>query len=247
MKKQDIISAVTPELYTIECEAAWKVASFTGGRDVALMYSSDLPFTISQLIWEAENGLSSREKIELMFDIYVDLPCYTLLSEVYIHQYRAFSEDALLLYWHSIRAFLSQDTKALVQPIIYSLAVDFFEDINLREDSWWHLVTPNMNNPCIRNVLAASCAIPYALKNQLYQQLLPIQSWHDAIYMSLYGSYYGVYGEIDKLQARVLLDRLMLSQTDTEYTAFRHALEQGERYANYFVDRRSNETMDSNP
>jgi hypothetical protein len=241
MNKQDIIAHITSEIYALESEDAWKAAPFTGSSDVSRFYSSDTPFTISHLIWETQNGLNSRQKADLLFEVYADLPCYTLLSEVYIHQYRHLPQDAQDSYWHYLAGLLSQAEEALAQPVVYTLAVDFFEDRDLCERVWKRLVTPQAPAQLLRRVLEASAAVPFVLKGQLYQQLVADPSWHGAIYKSLLASYYSTYGEIDKLRTRELLRALTLRLENEERTAFEQALERGQRYANYYADRRASE------
>jgi len=205
MKKQDIIAHITPEIYAIECEDAWSAAPFTGGREVSRFYTSDAPFTISHLIWETDNGLDHHQKVDLLFEVYADLPCYTLLSEVYLHHYRQLPEDAQTTYWYHIAALLSQSEAALAQPVVYTLAVDFFEDPDLCLAVWERLVTTQAPNQLLIRILEASAAVPFVVKEQLYQRLVRDCSWHDAIYQSIRASYESIYGDIDKVRAQQLL------------------------------------------
>jgi hypothetical protein len=229
MNKQDIIAHITPGIYAIECEDAWKAAPFTGGYDVSRFYSSDTPFKISQLIWETDTDLDDSQKVKLLFDVYADLPCYTLLSELYIHHYRHLDAEAQGVFWHEVSAILAQPKQALAQPIVYTLAVDFFEDSELCSPVWNRLVTAQAPDHLVIRTLEASAAVPYVLKEAVYQQLLPDPRWHEAIYQSLRTSYYSVYGAIDKVHARNLVTQLILPFEGEDRSAFQQALECGER------------------
>jgi hypothetical protein len=143
------------------------------------MESSNTPDIISDLIWETENGLESRQKVDLLFEMYADLPCCTLLSEVHLHHYRHLPKDAQEIYWRHVVSLLSQPEEALAQPVVYSLAVDFFEDSDLCPETWERLVSQQAPE-LLRRVLEASAAVPFVLKGQLYDRLIPDPIWHDA-------------------------------------------------------------------
>lgn len=239
MNKQDIIAHITPEIYAIECDDAWRAAPFTGGNDASQFYTSDTPFTINRLIWDTDNGLNDSQKIDLVFAVYRDLPCYTLLSEVFIHQYRDLSADVQAIYWQHIAVLLAQPEIALAEPIVYTLAVDFFEDRELCSQVWERLTSVHEPEQFMVRFLEASAAVPFALKEQLYQQLLANPRMHQAIYTSLRASYYSLYGDIDKVQARSILGQLSIAQEGADDTAFQHALQTGHRYANHYADRQT--------
>jgi hypothetical protein len=80
MNKQTIIDTISPEIYAIECEDAYWAATQPGeyGR-TKIFYQSDTAHNIVDLIWYQENELDDTEKVRLVFDIYRDMPCYTLL------------------------------------------------------------------------------------------------------------------------------------------------------------------------
>lgn len=238
MNKQDIIAYITPEIYAIESEDARKAAPFTGSSDQSLFYSSDTPFTISQLIWERASNLTEKQKIHLLFEIYNDIPCYTFLSEVYIHYYDLLSDESRDIYWNHLIQLLDQGNEAFSQPIIYTLAVDFFEEFSKHQLVWEKLITATATRNRIQSVLKAAQSVPFPIKGQLFHQLLPDPSWHQAIYTSLEASYYSVYGEIDKKEALRLLEKLQLQSMGDEVQNFRQALQKGQRYNNYYADQR---------
>jgi hypothetical protein len=237
MQKADVIQLITPEVYAAECTAARRAAPFTGNQNAPYVYDPDIPFLISDVIWGGSNALTPTEQIHLVFDIYTDLPCYSLLCYVYMHHYRSLPSEAKEVYWTYLTTFLSQEDDALAQPIVYTLTVDFFENPDQCEEVWYRLVTDQANHWQIRRVLAAAIAVPFALKEPLYQKLLHDPTWHIPIYFSLLHSYYGYYGQIDKVKARQLLDSLTLPENIEHRAKFYAALASGERYANAFEDR----------
>jgi len=233
MDKQAIIDAVTPEVYTIECEDARRAAPQTGRGDATQYYSSDTPYTIQDLIWYSDNGLADVEKIRLLFDVYRDMPCYALLMAL---GYDHLSPAAADVFWHEVRQILCQDDEALAGPLSYMLWCDFFEAPDLCEVAWQRLLNGQEKTLLVRRLLAWSGPVPYTWKDQIYRQKVNDRGWHSSIYESIHGSYYAVYGDIDKEKARVILDQLALPET-REMQTLRTALAQGERYANYYRDR----------
>src|SRR3954466_13635872 len=104
MNKHDIITAISPEIYAIESEDACRVAPTLGEGDATLVYTSDTPHTIQNLIWYQDNGLSDTERVRLMFGVYRDIPCYAL---VMAFGYDRRSSDAISVFWHEVRHILS--------------------------------------------------------------------------------------------------------------------------------------------
>ncbi len=64
------------------------------------------------------------------------------------------------------------------------------------------------NDHLIRRVLDTAGPVPFALKAAPYQQLLPDKRWHPGILASLYDSCVDFFGQVDKKEARELLEKL---------------------------------------
>jgi len=238
MNKQDIIDQITPEVYVIESEDAWKSAPYTGCNDISLFYSSNTPYEINWRIWETPNGLDDAQKVQLTFEVYIDIPCYPLLSHIYIQHYNTLSNTATERFWSHVASLLAQPEEALAQPVVYLLAVDFFEDQTQQYDAWNRLVTPETPRNTLRRILEADAAMPFSEKAPLYRRLLPDPSWHQAIYNSIRSSYYSFFGGIDKIEAVELLKHLHSVEQMEGYHAFRQLLQQGGRYTNYYQDQK---------
>lgn len=241
MQKADIIDLVTAEVYAREGEAARKAAPFIGTAAPPFVYSSDLPLIISEFIWENAHGLTPLEQVHLLFEVYADIPCYTFLFDLYVHRYQVLPSEAQALFWWYAASLLSQPDPALAEPLVYTLAVDFFEDSDQREHVWSILVTDTANQHLLQRIAEAAQAVPFHLKAQVYERLLPDPACHLTIYESLLASYYSVYGQIDKVQAQHLLSRLRLPADIKYRNEFIGALSSGERYANRVQDERVQE------
>ena len=74
-------------------------------------------------------------------------------------------------------------------------------------------------------VLEASGPVPFAWKEALYARLLPDPARHMAIFHSLLGSRFDVYGEIDPARARVWLAQLHLPPDTPDLATLCEALE----------------------
>lgn len=72
------------------------------------------------------------------------------------------------------------------------------------------LTVPDAAPALLRAVLPISGPVPYALKAPLYERLIADVAWHGAIFESLFGSAFDVFGNLNKNAARRLLARLQL-------------------------------------
>lgn len=230
MDKQQIIEQISLELYTLESENAHWFGSEANNPN-RLWYSSDLAHTIDDLIWDESNGLTNLQKVQLLFSIYEDLPCYTLLSHNW-SRYQQFDGATQERYWFEVRRMLLQGKLAWSGPLEYHLAIDWFELCDNCQ-AIWNRLTHNPNSALLASMLNSSATAAWYLKAPIYAQLIADPHWHAAIYQSLDASYYALYGQIDKHEALVLLQRLVVDESrQTELATLIRKLQTGDRYTN---------------
>lgn len=63
----------------------------------------------------------------------------------------------------------------------------------------------------LQRVLIHSGPVPYDLKRELYERLLPDEKWHYYIYRSLLHSAFDMYGKIHRKDAGQVLEQLELA------------------------------------
>lgn len=233
MDKATIIATIGAELYKEACEAARKAAPNTGSeRNPAAMFNSDVPGEIEELIWgsfsqwyrEPEARQQDREKLELTFQVYADMPCYSLVSGIAL-RYEYFSAEARATFWSRMRAFLSQEDETLSAPIEYALWCDYLESRDRREEAWTALAQDISNTRLIQRLLIASGPVPFRLKESLYKRLIGKQQWHNAIFRSLLSSRFDYFGRINVPRARSILQQLRLPEQTEHLALLRATLE----------------------
>lgn len=216
MDKNTLIELVGAEYYAEEAQKARSLAPFVGGPNLDRIYDSDLPYTLSKYIWE-ESDLNDYERIQLIAQVYQDIPCYALLAEVYLFHYRDMRPDLRREYLECLYSLLASGDEALIQPIIYNLAMDIFDSSDLVNEAWTILVKDYSDIAVMQLLFPISSSVPYALKEQAYHATLHIPELHRAIFDSLYGSSFFMLGEIEPAQALKLLPQLQLDRTSEKY------------------------------
>jgi len=222
MRKKDIITLVGRERYEAECilahidSARPDYGRGGAGADI------DLPHDIEEHIWHAAE--TSLRKVELLFEIYDDMPAFGHLMYAHMH-YREWSADAIALWWNETRKRLAGDTISLRQPLQYSMWCDFFEDDKTVDEAWWALTYKVSDTVLLEAVLRVSSPVPYEFKAELYERLFPNIAMHRAIASSLLFSLVDVYGSIDHSAARKLLGQLHLDPQSTDLHELRERLQ----------------------
>lgn len=233
LSKDEIIAAIGPEQYKEACEVARKEAPGTGTkRSRNELSQSSVPHGIGDLIWgrwfhEPQTRHNDDEKIELIFQIYQDMPCYSLMQDIAM-RYPGLSPEAKQVFWKHARALLSQEDEALADPITYSIWCNYFEHPDMIEEAWAGLTQDLSNTKLLQRMLSASGPVPFRLKEALYAQLIHDKAWHLWIYTSLLGSRFDFFGKINVPKARELLKQLDLPADTPSLPLLREMLEQDE-------------------
>lgn len=172
--------------------------------------SSLTPHDISDELWGLDASLT--DKITLLFEVYDEMPAYTLLMYV-PHHFHDWPSDARALFWAGVRARLGGSDQALARPLAYSLWCDWFEHGDFTAEAWEALTGPEVPAAALQNVLIASGPVPWRLKTELYRRLVGDAGWHYHIFRSLLNSAFDVYGQIDRNEAVTWLDRLLIPES----------------------------------
>jgi hypothetical protein len=205
MNKEKIISQVGQKLYRDACDHI---------RQHPDKETPDVVYRILDLIWEGDYSIC--EKLEVFFSFYDDMPKYSFVADI-AKNYHRFSEVDRQTWWSMARDRLSSGEYALEQPIAYSLWCDFFEDPRTVEEAWVEVSNETVLESVLRIALLQSGPVPYQLKRQVYDRLLPYINWHNVIFHSLYCSATDAYGQIDRHDACKLLSQLVITPPCAEY------------------------------
>ena len=211
MTKGELVEIVGRERYRRECELARADAVRQDyGRDSGEHLADlELPHELEHSIWD-DGRDGWPERIALLFAVYDDMPAYGHLMYAR-DRYSEFAPEDRERWWSAVRARLAGSDAALRQPLQYSLWCDFFEDPDTVEEAWGAVTRPDAAAALLRAVLPVSGPVPYELKSPVYERLLGDPAWHEAIFESLLGSAFDVYGDVDKEAARRTLSRLQFT------------------------------------
>lgn len=224
MDKNLIIELVGAEYYAEEAQKARILAPFVGGPNLDHIYDSELPYIISSYIWD-KSDLNDEKRIQLIAQVYQDIPCYALLAETYLFHYRDFGSGLRREYLECLYSFLASGDDALIQPVTYTLAMDIFDSSDLVDEAWTILLKDYSDIAVMQLLFPISSCIPYHLKEQAYQATLHIPELHQAIFDSLYGRCFFMLGEIEPAKALTILLQLQLDQTSEAYQKLSSALQ----------------------
>ena len=221
-RMHEIIATIGKEKFDTACAEAKKAAPGTGntlGKDN--FKSDDIPHEISEIIWD-ETG-DTLAKLELAFRFYEAMPCFGYLM-YFSMNYSKFSRESKDYFWSQYKKYLSGDD-TLAAPVAYSLWCDFFEDPGTVQEAWDNLTSDFSNAALFRRVLVASGPVPFPLKENLYQKLLPQEMWHPAIFRSLLHSQFDVYGSMDQKSGLAILKQLKLPGDTKNLSLLKDALQ----------------------
>jgi hypothetical protein len=162
-------------------------------------------------VWETE--LSVKEKVILSLEIYDLEPSYFVLTNMWLGYSLSgkvtIETDELILNKYLIE--LSNPGKNLEGSTEYSLYFDIFEDPDRSRTAWNYFLSKDPNAKFIKTMLANSGPVPYELKHQLYERLIPDKSFHRDIFISIRHSCFDNCGDIDKKRALGVLNKLDLN------------------------------------
>jgi hypothetical protein len=213
MNAHTIIEKITGQAHYEEACQTARRAALDSNNGSAVSFNSDIPHDISNLVWESD--LSTQEKLRLILQFYEEMPCYPYLMYLK-HNYHTFTLSERTTFWEWVRQQLASEDEAMAPPILYSLWSDFWEDPQTVGEAWASLIIPLPSPKVLEQILIHSGAIPFELKQPLYDQLIHNHEWHYFIYRSLLHSAFDAYGKLDYKATTALLNRLILPP-DTEH------------------------------
>ena len=226
MHKHNIVALVGSDAYTRACTLARAAAPYTGQGNTSFVFDSTLPHHISDCIWDSDTTLTDKEKIDVLFAVYTDMPCYALLMEVPMHYDHQLSAQAKAAFWQQVRLLLSQDDDTLAEPIDYLLWCDFFEFTDRCTTAWNEVTRETINANLIRRILSVAGPVPFHLKEPLFTKLMQESAWHPALFASLRASYDDIYGQIDTKKAIAMLEQLIVPSAMSDLQHFRQILQE---------------------
>lgn len=231
MQKHEIVAQIGTHPYTHACAQARAAAPYTGQRDAPFIFDATLAHDINDIIWHPDLTLTDSEKIDLLFAVYADMPCYALLMEVPMHYDQQLSVQAKAAFWQHVRRLLGQDENALAEPIAYLLWCDFFEYDDHCAGAWNEVIRERTNVTLLKRLLYVAGPVPFHLKEPLYTSLAQNRAWHADIFASLRASHHDIYGQIGTMKAIAILDRLSVPSMADDLRQLRCALQNSQNSA----------------
>lgn len=213
------------ERYRDACAWAWETASGAGRCGGLRSWPGrldEVPHEFAHAWWHSDASLT--ERLEMGLRLYREMPCYANTMELKSF-YGEFGPEDRRMFWDAYRAALDCDDDRLADPVAYSLWVDFFEDPSTVHEAWrettWRGTEPWERR--VARVLDVAGPVPWASKEELFEQLGDQSRWHGPIFRALFGSAFDVYGQIGA-SARDWLDRLGLAPDTPDLAALRARL-----------------------
>ncbi len=194
-------------------EHAWSTAASTGTGQTSAEHPRKavamVPHTIGDRLTDLE--IPPEDRLAAGFDMYEELPSYTILMYIRFLRKRLDDEQPL---WERYRHCLSQEDERLAVPIAYELwCGDFEAEEKVAEVAWNSVLAGEPDRRLIERVLDASGPVPWRLKADLYNSLLPDRSWRRHIYRSIQRSEYDYFGKINPRAAHSLLRKLRIPRS----------------------------------
>lgn len=180
----------------------------------------DIMDDVSNRIWNLE-VLNLQEKVILGFDFYHELPNYyhCLIPVYHVVRDTAGKDPAVLkIIWDKIAYYIGREEKFYVDTMSYILWVEFFENQQTVRVAWYGILqSPYLTMQGKINILDCCGPVPYDVKEKLYKDLLKFSDFHINIMRSLLFSATDIYGDIDKMKAKILLEKLKVDSNDEMY------------------------------
>lgn len=162
------------------------------------------------------------EKLRLSFELYRFAPSYAVLMYVY-ECWREITDEAWELVWEAYGSFLEDPDPVMADPASYSLWVDWFEDGQTVVRAWKGL-TLSPSERGLERLLSDSGPVPWQLKVELFDSLASDQRWHPWIFDAFRRATTDVAGQIDRVTALSLLNKLALDLAINDPAPLRTAL-----------------------
>tara|TARA_Y100001933_G_scaffold253751_1_gene294440 strand:+ start:565 stop:1239 length:675 start_codon:yes stop_codon:yes gene_type:complete len=207
MKKDDLVKLVDQKQYRLDCNLAKKQSPFTGKSLKGNRgFNSDIPHDISDELWDLE--IEESEKLRLFFELYNDMPCYGYLMYLHGEFKRSLSENGKVEVLNRFHEYLSSEFYEFKEPILYSLWCDYFEEIDLADYLWLELLSRGRTTYLLKGLLSVSGPIEWSLKNELINELIADERYHESIYEAIRCAEYDVFGKIEHKQAYEFITKL---------------------------------------
>ena len=164
-------------------------------------------------IWKTR--LTAKEKVLLSLELFDLQPTYHVLTNMWL-DYRIDGEyniEINKIIYKNYQTKLSGSAD-LRDSMEYSLFFDILQDDLINIEAWNYFLDNSPNETFIRIMLSNAQAIPYSIKDALYQKLITNDRFHPDIYKSIrnsctYRRFYEV--EIDKPKALKTISKLNLT------------------------------------
>lgn len=159
--------------------------------------------------------VSAAERIPALFEAFEDLPSYGMV--MYLKwEFDEAPEGLRTEILTRFLRYLEGEDEALVEPVLYTLWCDYFEDPRTVEETWQHLVGPTTPPLVLQRILPRCGPVPWRLKRSLLESLVEDPRWHRHVFECLLYSFLDVYGDIDIKEAKRMFNRLDLPP-DTQH------------------------------
>lgn len=219
----ELIARIGPARFATACQEATRTAPSTGRPSRHPGEGDPIGDLADEVYWILVEELDTAwERVELLCQLYQEMPSYAVLANLEpLREGLSESEERALLRWY--RQTLSSTEPALADPVSYYLWCHDFESSRAAR-AWNELLSGERNEQLLERLLVASGPVPWDVKRQLYNQLLPMPRWHPQILSALWNSAHDVLGKIDAKEALHLLDSLSLPQSDDSIEQLRGVL-----------------------
>lgn len=172
MNKHDLVDFVGGENYRNASMTAQMLAEHFGEasydhRSEPILDSS-VVHDLGDMLFDSD--LDDVSKVNLLLDVYQDIPTYWFIALIAMH-WEDLSPDARRVFWDRVRDYLAGGDQAMVKPLGYGLAVDFFEDDRHLEEAWRELVQSTSNPRALERVFQFAGPVPSELRDQLLRRL----------------------------------------------------------------------------
>lgn len=205
-----IDSTVGRSRYEAACDWARRTAAGTGASTEWPVEwpdrLGDVPHDLAHPIW-FEDDRPIAERFTWGLRLLREMPCYASAM------YASGELDKVTTvergpWWAGCAELLDSPDPALADPVGYWLWVDVFERPALAVEAWLSLTgPPPIPDIRLRRLLALSGPVPWRTKAPLLHQLASQPQWHGAVLEALVGAAFDIYGSVDPLEARQLLQR----------------------------------------
>ena len=181
-----------------------------------------------------DEELDAATRLELGLGLFEILDTYWVTVELRWFL-NAANDDALwTVHWQAFREHLEQPVPS--EAILYSLWVDWFEDITTTERAFTEVLGNDVaaladaGEDLLRRaaaVLKVSGPVPWKVKYPVYNAALEVEKLRPAVFNGVLYSYHDVYGSLEIGPALDLLERLDLPEDTEHLTELRTALSEG--------------------